>query len=474
VNSVPGGGDAGRERSPWLVLLTVMLGSIAGALASTMIMVAVPSISAEFGVGQAAVQWSVTAYLLAMTLSMLLTPWLVTRFGLRRCYGAAVSMLMLGAVLSGISASFPMLLMMRVLEGLASGIIQPIPAIVILSTFPLSQQGRAMGIYGLGLVVLPGMGPWIGGLMVESLGWRSIFFPGVPICLIVLYLGRRHLPSQEPAATAQHAFDWTGMLLLGGGVIAMLNGVVQIRREPVQAWGLLTLGAACTVGFVIGQLRRGAAALLDMRLFGHRQFSMGALVSFTYGMGVFGSIYLLPVFLQLGLHYTSGQAGLVMMPAAAVLALTIVWAGHLTDRYPPHLLIAAGLLVLSASLALTAANAAVPSYTALIWLTILGRIGLGLVLPALSLGSMRGLDPTFVSQGATAILFLRQLGGALGVSLVGIVLEWRLGAHARQTAVPIEAGRIAAFNETLLMVAAVCAVSILAALAMRPSRLAER
>lgn len=461
--------DRYGSRYKWLVLLTVMIGTVASILSSTIVNVAVPDLSRHFTLGQERAQWVSSAFMLAMTLSMLTTPWLLLRYGLRRTYTGAILVLLAGGVIGGFSVNYPMLLSMRIVEGLAAGILQPIPAIVILRSFASIEQGKAMGIFGFGVVLAPALGPSVGGILVEHFGWRSIFFVVVPFCLLVLLLIRRFLAVNSPMMGDAKALDWKGLLLAGAGTTSLLNGLVHLHDDAMQAIGLLVLGLSCLGGFVVYQLRT-EAPLMNMKLFGYRQFAMGALVAFIYGVGLFGSTYLFPVYMQMALHYAPSEAGLVLLPAGIVLAFTIPIAGKLADRYPHYVLVSFGLGLLALSFALMAIGAPGISYFILITWAIVGRIGLGFVLPSLSLGAMRGVDAGLIPQGASAINFLRQLGGAIGVSLVGILLEWRLTVYHSgldPSGGENMAGTLRAFNETFLFVSVVCASAILASWRMR-------
>jgi EmrB/QacA subfamily drug resistance transporter len=448
-------------RYKWLVLMTVMMGTVASILSSTIVNVAVPDLSRHFILGQERAQWVSAGFMLAMTLSMLTTPWLLLRFGLRRTYSGTILLLLFGGVVGGFSINYPMLLTMRVAEGLAAGVLQPIPAIVIMRSFDKREQGQAMGLFGFGVVLAPALGPSIGGFLVEHFGWRSIFFVVVPFCLLVLLMVRRLLPVNSSMMGEAKPLDWKGLLLAAIGITCLLNGLVHLRDGVLQGGALLVPGILVLIGFVIYQTR-AKAGLMNMRLFRYRQFAMGALVAFIYGAGLFGSTYLLPVYMQMALHYSPSHAGLALLPAGAALALTIMVAGRLTDRVAPNLLVSIGLALLALSLGLMALGSLTAGYAMLVAIAIVGRIGLGFVLPALSLGAMRGLDTDLIAQGASTINFMRQLGGAIGVSLVGIVLQWRLGA--------LEAGAKAqAFNQTFLLVALLCAGAVLAAMRMKPS-----
>lgn len=453
-------------RYKWLVLLTVMIGTMASIMASTIVNVAIPDLSQHFLLGQERAQWVSAGFMLAMTLSMLTTPWLLLRHGLRRVYSGAILLLLFGGIVGGFSVNYPMLLSMRVVEGLAAGILQPIPVIVILRSFASKEQGGAMGAFGFGVVLTPALGPSLGGFLVEHFGWRSIFFVVVPFCLIALLMVRRLLAVNSKMKGKARALDWKGLLLVGIGSIGLLNGLVHLHDGLTQAAIPFFVGLASLVAFVAYQ-RRTKDALMNMDLFRYRQFAMGALVAFIYGAGLFGSTYLVPVYMQMALGHSPSDAGMLLLPAGIVLALTIVFAGKLADRFSPNVLVSIGLFLLALSFALMATGSRATGYFTLMAWTIIGRIGLGFVLPALNLGAMRGVDSGLIAQGASTINFLRQLGGALGVGLVGVVLEWRLAARAGKAAAE---GATLAFNETFLLVMLFCGAAIWAAWRMQETK----
>ena len=159
-----------------------MIGTVASIMASTIVNVAVPDMSRVFALGQERAQWLSAGFMGAMTLSMLTTPWLLERYGYRHTYIGAVLLLMAGGIVGGLSRWFELVLAMRVAEGLAAGVLQPIPAIIILHAFGAGERGKAMGIFGFGVVLAPAVGPSVGGILVEWFGWRSIFFVVTPFC----------------------------------------------------------------------------------------------------------------------------------------------------------------------------------------------------------------------------------------------------------------------------------------------------
>lgn len=464
------------ERYRWLLLLSVMVGTMASIISSTIVNVAIPDMSHHFALGQERAQWVTSGFMVATTVAMLTTPWLLARFGYRATYVGAVLLLMAGGIGGGLAGEYWLVLAARVAEGLAAGVVQPIPAVIILYAFQPHEQGRASGIFGMGVVLAPAIGPSIGGLLVDWFGWRSIFFMVVPLCLASLWLAYRFVPVTAPGGSEAGGdgagLDWRGLLLGAGGTLCLLNGLVALHGGPAgESAGLLGAALAALVLFVWWQRRllaRGGKPLMDLRLFGYRQFAMGCVVAFIYGTALFGSTYLLPVFMQLGLQLSASHVGAIMLPAGIALAATIALVGRLADRRPTPLLVGTGLALLAASFALMVLVRPGTALWLLVAVTIVGRVGLGFILPSLNLGAMRPQDKALISQGSSAISFIRMLGGAAGVSLCGIVLEWRLAAHGATLAgTAASASRSAAFAETFLMLTGLCLVALAAAWQLR-------
>ncbi|HEX3142146.1 MAG TPA: DHA2 family efflux MFS transporter permease subunit [Rhizobacter sp.] len=447
----------------WWVLITVMVGTMASIMASTIVNVALPDMSHVFTLGQERAQWLSAGFMAAVTVAMLTTPWLLGRFGYRRTYFAAVILLMAGGVGGGLGQSFEWVLAMRVVEGLSAGVLQPIPPVLVLQIFGRKEQGKAMGIFGFGVVLAPALGPSIGGVLVEHFGWRSIFFVVAPFCVVALALGRKYLPHTSPGADRVNAqdrrFDVIGLALLSLAVLSGMNGLVHLHTPSAYAYLLLGVCVLGTVAFIWRQ-RSAEHPLMEFKLFDMRAFRMGGCVAFIYGMALFGSTYLVPVFMQIGLKLPPSQAGAVLLPAGIVLAFVLPVAGRMADRFPYNKLVALGVALLTLSFWLMTQVGLATSLWIITVFAIIGRIGLGIVLPSLNLGAIRRLPMHQISHGSSTINFLRQLGGAVGVSLAGIVLEWRLQVH---TDLPMRA-----FHETFTLLGAICALAIVAGWRMQP------
>lgn len=463
-------------RYRWLLLLSVMIGTMASIMSSTIVNVAIPDMSQHFALGQERAQWVSSGFMVAMTVSMLTTPWLLARYGYRRTYVGCMLLLMAGGVAGGLANNFGLVLGARVAEGLAAGVVQPIPAIIIMRAFGPHEQGRATGMFGMGVVLAPALGPSLGGVLVDLFGWRSIFFMVIPLCLLSLWMAYRYVPVTAPGGMAANPkgamIDWRGLLLGAVGTLCLLNGLVELHGgSALQAGALLGAAALALLAFIGWQRRLatgGQAPLMNLALFGYRPFAMGSIVAFIYGTALFGSTYLLPLYLQLGLGLSASHVGAILLPAGLVLAVTIAGVGRLADQQPTWLLVSTGLALLAASFALMWTVTLTSALWLLVLWAIIGRIGLGFILPSLNLGALRPLHQLLLPQGASAINFLRMLGGAIGVSLCGIVLEWRLAVHGDSFAnAGSSPARLAAFNETFLMLAALCALAMVAAWQLR-------
>lgn len=467
------------ERFRWLLLLSVMLGTMASVMSSTIMNVGIPDMSHHFALNPARAQWVTSGFMVAMTVGMLLTPWMLSRFGYRYTYQVCMWLLLAGGVMGGLSPWYEGALVARVVEGLAAGVVQPIPVVIIMNAFAPDERGKASGFFGTGVVMAPALGPSIGGLLVDAFGWRSIFFMVVPLALMALWLARRYVPTTAPggvqAGQDTSQLDVVGLLVSLVGTVLLLMGMVG-WREVGMARGLPLLGLALVMAWVFVwwqkrlQRRRqhGAqtlAPLMDLRVFGHRSFAMGSLVAITYGTALFGSTYLLPVYMQSGLELSASYVGSALLPAGLMLALTITLVGRWSDRASKPSLVVAGLAMLAVSFALMGTvNPAQGLLGMWLWV-ILGRVGLGFVLPSLNLGAMHGMPPALIAQGSSAINFMRMLGGAAGVSLCAIVLEWRLDAAGiGYLGTGHVADRLQAFRETFWFLAVLTALAIWPAL----------
>ncbi len=445
-----------------MALITVAFGSIAAVLSTTSFNVAIPTLMREFGLGQDKIQWAITGFMAAMTISMLPTPWLLDRFGFRRCF-LGIVMLLAGASLAGSMATdFSFLVFTRILQGASAGMLQPLGTLAVMRLFPPEIQGRATGILSFSIVLAPAVAPALGGLLLDHFGWEAIFLVNLPMCMIAGIAALYLIPeAQELKSTP---FDWFGIAMLGITSLASVKCVTSLHQNGMLSWWTLLYfgGTLTTLGLFVWHAKRAAHPIVRLDLFLDRTFSIGMVVSIAYGFGIYASTYLIPVFLQNALGFSATVAGLALLPAGITLAVGLPIAGHMADRHPPRLITMYGLGLFCLSFILLALMSIRISYAALVGVTIVGRLGLAMILPSLTLASLRGMEPHQLGQSSMVISYTRQIGGVFGVAVSAVFLEWRESVHGID-----QAGISSAYSETFMLLAAAFGVAMLAASRMK-------
>ena len=410
---------------------TAMLGMVSAVLTTTIVNVAIPDIMGAFGIGQDRAQWLATGALAAMTVGMLTNAWLVRSFGERRTFIGALMLFVCALLMAGFSPNEDILIFARILQGAVAGILQPLSMYVLFRVFPPEQRGTAMGFFGMSVILGPAMGPTLGGILIEHFNWRYVFFAAVPVALTAMLLGSFFMPERDESGKRAE-FDFVGFALLGLALGTLLTGLSNGQREGWDSDFVLALFAiaiACGLAFLAWELRI-AQPLVELRVLGNGQFTAAAVVAFIFGVGLFGTVYLVPLFVQLVQKYTALNAGLLLMPAGLILGAFMPVAGYIADHTPARVLIIAGLLCFGiSSYWLAAVDANTPFWT-IAWLVVLSRVGLALIKPSLNLAALRPLRADQLSQGAGMINFARQLGGAFGVNTLSVVLDRRTMFHS--------------------------------------------
>ncbi len=410
---------------------TVMIATVSVVLSTTIVNVAIPDVMGAFGISAVQAQWLSTGFLAAMTATMLLGDWADRAFGLRLSLNVALAVFIVGSVLGGIAPNESVLTLARVVQGAAAGVVQPLSMILLFRVFPPEKRGAAMGIFGIGVVLAPALGPWIGGLLIDAFDWRWVFYLGLPPGIAAIVLANLFVPGRD-ATGPRPGFDWTGLGLLVIFLASLLNALTNAQRLGWSSDPILlqfAVAAAAATGFVMWELRT-SKPMLDLRLFRNVPFASAAIVAFIMGAGLFGSTYLVPLFVQTIQGFTPTQAGLLLMPSGFVLVLVFPLAGRLSDKLPAALLIGGGMALFAWSSWLSAAVEINTGFWTLAWWTILSRVGLGFVFPAISAGPLKTLPRDLIGQGSGAINFIRQLGGAFGVNLLSVFMERRTMLHA--------------------------------------------
>ena len=422
-------------RYRWLATITVMLGTISAMLTTTTVNVAIPDIMGAFGIGQERAQWLSTSALAAMTVAMLLNAWLIRRFGQRKTFVGALGVFIAALVLAGLSPNESVLIFCRIAQGAVAGLMQPFSVYTLFRVFPSEQRGTAMGFFGISVILGPALGPTVGGILIDYFNWRYVFFLAVPFSVIAILLGSLFMPEREELE-APSGFDWTGFLLMSFALACLLTGLSNGQREGWYSGHILILlGLAVVAGvaFLAWELH-ASQPLVDLRVLANARFAAASSIAFIFGAGMFGSSYLVPLFVQTVQGFTPLEAGLLLMPGGFVLGLFFPIGGYLSDRIPARGLIVAGLLCVSVSAYWLGSVDANTSFWTIARCVVTSYVGLALIKPALIVAALRPLRPELLGQGAGLINFSRQLGGALGVNLLSVVLDRRTFFHSNALA----------------------------------------
>jgi len=410
----------------WFVTLTAMLGSFITLLTGTIINVAIPDIMGALGMTAEKAQWLSTGFLAATTVTMLLNAWAVERLGMSRAYTLSLLVFLAGSLLGGIANNGDLVILARVIQGAGSGMMAPMSMLIIFQVFPPHRRGTAMGIFSVGVVLAPALGPVIGGTLVDALSWRYVFFIAIPLSLIAIPMAMAFMPRREPHA-GHPDFDWLGVALL---TIFLVTILTALSNAPSDGWGanniavLFFSAAASGIAFLWWQIVT-PHPILAVRLFANIRFLAAAIVTFTIGVGLFGSTYLLPLFLQTAQSMTPTDSGMLLLPAGLAMAVFFPIAGRMADSISARRLIVFGVALFAlSSFLLARVDMNTPFFDIAFW-TLLGRIGLSFIFPVLNAAALRPLPWEDLAHGSGIVNFLRQLGGAFGVNLLAIFHQRR-------------------------------------------------
>jgi MFS transporter, DHA2 family, multidrug resistance protein len=415
----------------WFVTIGGLTASFTMVLTGTIVNVAIPDVMGAYGVGQDKAQFLSTAFITTMTASQLLNAWFVGKLGQRTAFIIVLSIFLLGGMICGFSPNLDLIIFGRVMQGFAAGIVQPLVMVTLFQVFPSDRRGTAMAIYGMGLVLALGFGPVVGGITIDTLGWRYIFFVPAPLVLIALTAGLFLMPSAKTQRDIGK-FDWYGYLLLCVALFCLMTAIGHGQRDgwtSDRSAIVMLIGLVATIGFVVSQLRPGSG-MLDFTLFRNARFSAAILVAIVFGMGNFASTYAIPVFGQIVQNYSATVAGFLMLPASLFVVAALPITGRITDRTPPQFPIMGGLLVFALGSFLLSQADINTSFWTFAFYAVIARFGMSFITPALMATALSSLPPDRLNQGSGTINFFRQLGGAIGINALVVVLELRTQFHS--------------------------------------------
>jgi EmrB/QacA subfamily drug resistance transporter len=411
----PTGAPLTQDR--WLLaVLVLVVGNFMAVLDVTIVNVAVPAIQKDFGGALDDVLWIATAYTLMLGLVVPVSGWLGERLGLTLVYVLSLAGFAVGSALCGIAGSLDTLIAFRVLQAIPGGVMPVVSMTLVYRIVPGRKLGVAMGIFGLGVVFAPAVGPVLGGYLVQYVDWRLVFLINVPVG--VLGALAAHLVLPKVPGRRGRRFDVPGFLCVGMGLFAVL-----LAAEKGTSWGwdgyrvrmLLVFGALALALFVVVELEVDQP-LLDIRVFKVWPFTSSILILITLQINLLGLAFFVPVFLQQGQQKQAFDAGLLMLPSAAMTGMLMPVVGRLYDKIGPRWLSVSGMAICAyGTYLLCGLTADVTKADVIFWTCVRG-VGLGLAIMPIMTSGLAALPPAKTNEGSALNNVVRQTSGAVGLA----------------------------------------------------------
>ncbi|MFI5312716.1 MAG: DHA2 family efflux MFS transporter permease subunit [Candidatus Dormibacteria bacterium] len=424
----------GRFDYKWVALAVVLSGTIMTILDSTIVNIAIPTLQKDLHAGSyTAIAWVVTGYLLAQGAVIPLTGWATDRWGTKRLYLITIVMFTVASMLCGVSQNLGELIFFRVLQGIGGGMLMPIGMTIILQAVGPQNMGKVMGIFGVPMLIAPAVGPVLGGWFVQDFSWRLIFYVNVPIGIVGFVAATRFL--RESHRTAGLRLDVIGLLT---GVPAVLALMYAVDRSTELGWtsalvvSLLVASVLLMTAFIVRQLR-ARQPLLQLSLFNDRTFSWSMALSFIVVTAMFGTMLLLPLYLQEVHGYDAIETGLLLLPQAAMAAISMPLGGFLTDRIGPRWVVATGMILLTiGSVVLAQIHYDSPNLL-VIGALLLRGFAMGFAMMPTMTAAMARVPRRYTSRASSITNTLQRVSSSVGIAILVTILAGQFAGAARAT-----------------------------------------
>jgi MFS transporter, DHA2 family, multidrug resistance protein len=404
----------------WVIAGTVMIGTIMAVLDSSIVNVALPAMQGTLGATVDEITWVVTGYILSNVLIMPITSMLSLRFGRKNFFIANVVIFTVGSMACGLSRSLDAIIFWRVLQGIGGGVLITVSQAILRESFPAEEQGLAMGVFGLGIVLAPAFGPMLGGWITDQYSWPWVFFINVPIGVLNVLLVLRYIEDPPYLVRERGTIDWTGLAFMTLGLGALQLMLEEGQKDQWFSSTFITwLAVLSVVGiclFVWRELVTRHPAV-DLRLFTNVSFTSATVIGSILGLGLYAALFLLPLFLQDNLRYTATESGLILMPRGLAMALLMPLAGKVYNRIGPRVLVGSGLVVSAYSFWALSHLTTTVGFWDLFWPQMWQGVGFGLIFVALSTAALATVEKPRMTAASGLYNVVRRLAGSVGVAV---------------------------------------------------------
>lgn len=440
----------------WLVMVAVTLGMFMSLMDNTIVNVAISTLQTTFKADLQSVQWVVTIYMLTQAAVIPTAPYLMARFGGRRAYVGTLIAFLGGSVLCGFAWDLPSLIFFRLVQGIGGGILLPLVTTLLYQAFGPEERASAVSAMGIPMMIAPAFGPVLGGYLVFNFGWQWAFFINIPVGIVSVVLSLKVLRDQ-PAEKRPH-FDFAGFLTAAGASVTILYSISELtsgNSNPIVNTLFLGCGILLAFSFVVIELvtvHRGKEPLLDLRCFRDRIFAFSNLTNVFVAFTRFGTLFLIPIYLQTLRQQTAEEAGVLLAVQALATIIVLPIGGRLAGKVgsPPLVLTGLGLFIMAVALMVTL------DLTTPVWLIAINLIlsgaafGLFSQIPVAAMSHIKKEAQQEVAHGATLVSVLHATAAPIGVALMSGLAQGRSQQHSLELAAQGLKGELLSRQSSLL------------------------
>ena len=432
------------ERPPvnkWLVTISITFGTLMGAIDASIVNVAVPHLMGSLGVTVEQVTWVTTGFVIATVMVMPLTGFLARLFGQKRVYLFCLVLFGIGSALCGMARTLPLLVVFRIIQGIGAGALQPTEQAILRQTFPPQEQGMAMAVFGMAVVLGPAFGPTLGGYIVDNYSWPWIFYINIPVCVVSVLMVTRfvHEPAdvrdalRAMAARQRKNMDWWGIGLLIAG-LGTLQYVLEEgnRNDWFESGEIKTIAFVSVISLVLLVVRELSARVpaVDISLFKDMVFFSGTMIGAVMFAMLMSVTFLLPLFMQTLLGFTATQSGLALMPRSLTMLVVMPIVGRIYNRVSPRAVVAFGILVFAYTAWLMGHYTLATSSRGIVNVLILQGVAFSCLFIPLTTIALSSIPRHRLSDATGLNSLLRQVGGSIGLAIMATLMS-RFATRAR-------------------------------------------